>query len=43
MRIVQTVSKVLTSFGTIEVKVTQVKGMKLRELVPIKKASAKKQ
>ncbi len=37
MRIIQTVSKVLTSFGTIEVKVTQVVGLKLRELVPVKK------
>ncbi len=37
MRIIQTISKVVTSFGTFEVTVTQVKGMKLRKLVPVKK------
>lgn len=36
MRIIQTVSKVLTSGGMIEVKVTQVKGLKLRQLVLVK-------
>ena len=37
MRIIQTVSTVLTSFGTLEIKVTQVKGLRLRKLVLVKK------
>ncbi len=36
MRIIQKVSKVFTSFGTFEIKVTQVKGLKARKMVPVK-------
>jgi hypothetical protein len=35
MRIVQRVSKVVTSFGTLEVKVTQVKGLRMRKMVKV--------
>ncbi|MEN9622050.1 MAG: hypothetical protein RLZZ67_484 [Candidatus Parcubacteria bacterium] len=37
MRIIQTVSKVLTSFGTLEIKVTQVKGLRLRKKVAVRR------
>ncbi len=37
MKIVQKVSKVITSFGTFEVKVTQVKHVGLRKKVLVKR------
>ena len=37
MRIVHKVHKVSSKFGTYEIKVSHVKGMKLRKLVPVKR------
>lgn len=37
MRIIQKVSKIHTNFGSLEVKVTQVKGLRLRKKVLVKK------
>lgn len=41
MRIIQTVNKIVTNLGTLEVKVTQIKGLRLRKAVLVK-ASVKK-